>query len=199
MAQRDAAPRIGMHEARTEEAVRGERTYLNGAPVSAQDEVDVQIPRTAHSHRCEQAYRDWTTTPPSQRPLAVARGEIARAFDAFLHERWLAGDAALSNVAVARACGVDERMVRGWREGEKALPAAALLVMPVAAAQALVARVQERRILSPHRRGAAILRDALEQLEQPVSAEDRGAVLRELLDALRRINEQIAKLATEGR
>lgn len=165
MAHGDAAMRERTQEARTVDPARAERTYLNGASATAQDPVVDEAPRTAHSLRCEQAYRDWQATPPSQRPLAVARGELARAFDAAMHAHWLAGEGAFSNVAVARSCGIDERNVRQWRDGEKAMPVAALLVMPATLTNELVTLVRERRGLAVHQRGLAALAAALDQLE----------------------------------
>lgn len=127
--------------------------------------------------------------------LGAARTEIAAALDTEMREAWIAGDESLSNVAVAKACGVDERIVRRWRDGERSLPVGALLVMPATLAQRIVARLQDRRALSPHRRGLPQLRAAIERLAEPVADDDRREVLRALLDAQRRIGDVIAALA----
>lgn len=184
---------------RTAEASRAEYPHLNGAGATAGDYAEDEVPRTAHSIRCQKAYRDWLALPPSQRPLAVARGEIARSFDTAMHAHWLAGEEAFSNVAVARACGLDERNVRQWREGEKAIPLAALLVMPATLANEMVNVVRDRRGVGAVRRGLAGLDLALTGLDAAADPEDRDEVMRTLIDAQRRITERIARLATEGR
>lgn len=198
MSNNGAATRERTAEARTHHPVREERTHLNVTDPSSENHSNEEKVRTLHARRCEEAYQNWAATPPSQRPLAIAREHVKVTFDGLMHEHWLRGEDGLSNTAVARACGVDEKVVRDWRDARKPLPLAALLVMPVTLVSELVEFVQEQRACQ-HRRGAAMLDEAIARLERPAAPEDRAEVLRAALEGARRLNELVARLAMEGR
>jgi hypothetical protein len=159
---------------------------------SAENDVDdpnpraAQTPRTETSIRAEVAHRDLQALPPSQRPLALARAEFARAFDSVMHNHWLAGEGAYSNVAVARACGVDEKTIRQWREGEKPFPAAALTLLPGQLFDEIMSHVAAARGRTP-RRAVVQLREALTALRVQAVHEDQHELTRALLDAQREL------------
>ncbi len=156
--------------------------------------------RTAASARAENAYRDWNAVTKSQRPLALARGEVASQFNARMHAHWVNGNDAMSNVVIAeRYMGINEKTVRQWRDDEKAMPLAALLVLPPTIAAELLEWVQDRRSLTPHRRGLPMLGDALTRLERPVATDDREEVLRGLREARDQIIARLDRLASEGK
>lgn len=196
---RDADRGIRTHSARAEDSARAECTHLNAARASAQDHDADSVPRAERSEaslRSEAAYLN--APDSSRRPLGSARSRVAKAFDSILHRHWLAGETAFSNVLVAKSCGVVEKQVRHWRDGERALPVAALLTLPPTIAVELVAWVQDQRALTPHRRGVPMLNDALDQIERRVDRDDRAEVVRALADAQRRIGELLVRIASEG-
>lgn len=124
---------------------------------------------------------------------------MARSLDRILHEHWLRGDAGYSNVAVARYCGVDEKTVRQWRDGEKPMPAGALLVMPDEIVREVLDVVAKARGRKP-KHGPTLLNEALDRCETAVlPMADRPEFLRVLLDAQTRINDMLKKLLQEGK
>ena len=144
--------------------------------------------------RAEVAYRDLNALPPSQRPLAVARAALARAFDAALHEHWLRGDAAYSNCAVARAVGVDEKTVRQWRDGEKPIPAAALSLLPGVLHDQVLAEISRMRGRA-RKRAVVMLREVVTGLRAELAHEDAREVRRAIHDAQRELLELADELA----
>lgn len=127
-----------------------------------------------------------------------ARTDRARKLDVALLARWEAGDAWASNRALSRPCGIDERVIRQWRDARKSLPVSSLLVLPAPVVAVLISWIQGKRALTPHRRGVPMLSEALGRLEERVERDDRSEVLRSLIDAQRRIGELLARLASEG-
>jgi len=82
----------------------------------------------------------------SERPLPKGRRLAADSFDGTLSEAWSDEHFHLSNRAIAeRDLHCDERIVRKWRSGEKAIPLGALYVLPVAVVRALIKDVEEAR------------------------------------------------------
>lgn len=187
------------HAPRTAQADREGVEHLNVQDATVGKYTERAVARTAQAQRGVLAYQDWTSVPPSERPLAVARMEVAGAFDRVMHAHWVAGEGAFSNCAVARACGVDERIVRRWRLGEQPIPIAALLVMPPTLAAEIVSLVQDRRVLSPHQRGVPALLDAVAALAEPARAEDVADLRRALREAERAIQARRDRLDEEGR
>src|SRR5690606_33870827 len=87
-------------------------------------------PRNAASLRAESARQRLVEGPRLIRPIAKARTDFARALDTIMAEHWVRGEEALSNCAIGRACGLDEKHVRKWRSDEAPMPAAALALIP---------------------------------------------------------------------
>ena len=82
----------------------------------------------------------------SERPLPKGRRLAADSFDGTLAEAWSDEHFHLSNRAIAeRDLQCDERIVRKWRSGEKAIPLGALYVLPVAVVRALIKDVETIR------------------------------------------------------
>lgn len=156
---------------------------------------DVRAERSVSSVRSEAAYKDWLAVAPSDRPLSVAHAATAKHFDGLMHTHWLRGEEAYSNVAVARASGIDEKHVRQWRTGEKRIPLAALLTMPPTLANAIVTWIGETRGFDRQQRALTSLATALDRVDAPVRAEDRDEVLRGLRDARDRIIARLDALA----
>jgi hypothetical protein len=155
------------------------------------------LDRTRTSSRAEAAYRDWKAVPPSQRPLVVARRRAAPILDHILHEHWLRGDYAVSNVALAeRWCGVTEKTIRQWRDGEKPMPFEALLVLPPSLCDELFDALNDARGRTP-RHAFVLLRAALDAVEHGIANEDRRELQRELGDAQQRLAVLLACLAEE--
>lgn len=150
--------------------------------------------RTEQSLRAEEAHQDLQSLAPSQRPLSLARVALASAFDGIMHGHWLRGEAAYSNVAVSRVCGVDEKTVRQWRANEKPLPWAAAIVIQSQLRFDVERQIDEVRGKTP-RRALTQLREALEALETQLAHEDAREVGRALDDA----QEQLFRLARKVR
>lgn len=187
------------HGPRTAQADRESGEHLNVQDATIGDHTTRAVARTEHSMRGAASHRDWLAVPPSERPLAVARGEVAGALDRAMHAHWLAGEGAFSNCAVARACGVTEGIVRGWRSGQRPIPVAALLVMPPTLAAEVVSLVRDRRALSPHQRGVPALLDAVAALDRPARPEDVADLKRALREAERAIQARRDRLDEEGK
>ena len=175
---------------------RGERSGLFPAasePRAAQAGGTSEPPRSAESLRAEMSRGQLELLPREQRPLAKARDEFAEAFDRVMNAHWLRGEEAYSNVAIARACGVDEKTVRAWRsEGrteQKPMPAAALRLLPSQVFGEMLDYLSTARGRTP-KRALVKLREALGELDGQIAHEDAAEVLRALLGA----QEQIAGL-----
>ncbi len=108
-----------------------------------------------NDHNRTQAHSPLTLRPQSSRTertcavgtpqlirLADARDVIAAGLDDVLRRHAERGNSALSNVAIGRRVGVSEKVVRGWRDGTKPMPAAALLSAPPSLRDDLIAIVQ---------------------------------------------------------
>ncbi len=191
-------PHLRPLQPRAVEAFRGEQADLNATKerVVSNESVQPEENRTGESRRSEAAYRDINALPPHRRKLAVARAELANAFDAVMHEHWLRGNEAYSNVAVARACDIDEKQVRQWRENEKPMPAAAMVLFPGRLYQDVLAEVERMRGRGT-KRSAVLLREALDGLGEELAREDARDARRVIDDGQRRLLEISARL-TEG-
>lgn len=129
-------------------------------------------------------------------PEGSARKKVADHFNQSLMRRW-AGEGWASNRAIARMCGLNERVVRQWRAGDKSIPLAALLVLPSPLATELVTWIQDERALSPHRRGLPMLLDAVERLDAPVAPDEVDDLHDALWEIHARIGERIKRLSRE--
>lgn len=108
--------------ARSEDVRAPHATATDVVPPAAEPSA-----RSLESVRAELAHQALKAVP---RKLAKARSAFVRSFDALMNDHHLRGEEAYSNVAVARACGVDEKTVRQWRSGEKHLRAEAVALFP---------------------------------------------------------------------
>lgn len=113
--------------------------------------------------------------------LEEARQTLSKAFDAVMHEHWLRGEEAFSNVSVARMCGVDEKIVRQWRTGDKPMPLAALLLLPSQLYSEMLGQVDAGRGRTP-KRALVQMRQALADLDGQLAHEDLDEVVRALSD-----------------
>ncbi len=104
-----------------------------------------------------------------------------------------------SNRAIAPKCGVDEAVIRKWRNAEKAMPFAALLVLPRPIAKDMVTFVLDRQGLNTHRKGLPMLRESLQCLEADVPEADREAMLDALADASAQLTARLSRLARNGK
>lgn len=161
-----------------------------GTPVQSEP---VAAPRSEASLRSEKAHERLASTPRALRPLTKARDDIAAAFDRVMSEHWLRGEEAYSNVAVARACGVDERIVREWRSGEKPMPAAALALIPSQLYAEMVDSLAANRRQGVPRRALVKLRESLAELDGQLGHEDGAEVVRALAGAQGQIASLMAK------
>jgi hypothetical protein len=148
-----------------------------------------EAPRSEASLRAERAA---AALPRSLRPLAKARTEFATAFDRVMNEHWLRGEEAYSNVAVGRTCGVDERIVREWRTGERPMPAAALALLPTQVYGEMLDHLAASRGRTP-KRALMQLRQALTDLDAQLAHEDGTEVVRTLGGAQEQLTELMKK------
>lgn len=128
-------------------------------------------PRSAASLRSEKAAASYLETR-DQRRSVLLREETAQALDDALHVRQLRGDEAHSNVAIGRACDVDEATIRKWRTNQKPLPAWALKVMPFELHRELVANIDAARLGKIDRRELPNVRPMLSKLDAQLANED---------------------------
>jgi len=169
------------------------------APTRVQDaandaESDAQeFPRTKQPTSTALADR-----PPTG-PGGWARQAAADWFDRCIERRWDANEMWASNRALAKQTKSDEKIIRQVRDGRKALSVAMLLVLPAPLVADVVSWIQDQRALTAHRRALPMLRDALDRIDQPIAAEDKGEAIAALGEAQRRIGDRILKLATEGK
>lgn len=111
--------------------------------------------RTANTTPADPPSRETTSLSSPQNlraselPLPKGRRLAADSFDGTLSEAWSDEHYHLSNRAIAeRDLQVDERIVRKWRSGEKAIPLGALYVLPVAVVRALLKDIEKARGIS---------------------------------------------------
>lgn len=198
--QRGSCLRIGEHAPRAQQPSREECTHQvhDRATLRNVDEgAEARAPRTITAERATAAQVEWAGVPPSQRPSAMAARQMADALDEALHRAYLDGNDALSNVAIGRACGVDEKTVRQWRLGRRPMPSWALLKLPPSLAAEMLAWVQRTRGVSAHQGAAKTLLEAVGRLEKPMPAGERGDVARVVGEAMGRLGLVLAK-ATGG-
>lgn len=131
--------------------------------------------------------------------LQRARHEVAEIVDEMLDERWASGDNTFSNRAIAeRLLDVDEATVRKWRDGDKPVPLAALLCLPLAFGEDIAERIlSARRELAGDRRavialGRAVTRVDKYALHAVFSQRDREG----LVKALRSFSDELLAIAT---
>lgn len=180
----------------------------NGSPPDRIDAVrteqpdsygdDAHMQSASNSPECRPVRTEQAS--PSTTPLAVggqAREFTAHLLDAALSRRWEDGEEWASNRSLAGRCGNTESVVRRWRNGEKSIPLAALRVLPMPLASELA-----RGLLADRggvQRPLVGLRDALERLERPVSADDLAEVKRALREARDRINARLDRFDEENK
>jgi len=150
------------------------------------------------SLRTQPAFTDAPLIRAPLAPAGWARMFVADHLKLGLARRKDEGAEWATKRGLAATCRLDERIVRQWCNGQKALPVGALLVLPAPLATEILGAVQDHRALTPHRRGLPMLGDALARLEKPVDADDREEVMQGLSEAMQRIVARISKLATEG-
>jgi hypothetical protein len=124
----------------------------------------------------------------------LARNDTARALDETLHERQVRGEEAYSNVAIGRACDVDESIVRKWRTNQKPLPAWALKLVPFEIHRELAANIDAARVGKIDRRELPNVRPMLAKLDAQLATEDPIIALKELAQAARQLEAMIARL-----
>lgn len=95
--------------------------------------------RTNASLRAEQAYRDWTQAPPSERPLAAHRLTVASILFQVLAK------CEVSNRRFAEMIEVDDKTVAKWLDGRAPVPAAVVLALPTDMALDFLARLAALR------------------------------------------------------
>lgn len=81
--------------------------------------------RTGESLTAESAYRDWSTAPPTDRPLAAQRMNLAKTLFLVLQRH------GVSRLRFAEMIGVNEKAVRKMLDGRSPIPMATLGVIPV--------------------------------------------------------------------
>lgn len=202
-AQGSSAVALGDHKARTAKVLRlGERS--GGSPLQASDSVTpVQSevpspPRSGELFRAEKAAANYLTTCDSRRSV-LARSDSAQAFDETLHAKQMHGGDAYSNVAIGRACDVDESTVRKWRTSKKPLPAWALKLLPFEVYRDLIADIEAKRLGKIDRRELPNVRPLLAKLDAQLASEDPSVALKELVAAARVLEAMIARLNGGGR
>lgn len=129
----------GKHETDTSirtEVVRPERARCE-AEGRAEGEASSQ--RTGESVRAEEAYRDWSEAPPSQRPIAAHRLTVASELFALLKQH------GVSKLRLALMVGVDDKTIRKWLDGRAPVPASIVLALPTDMALDFLARMAALR------------------------------------------------------
>ena len=153
-------------------------------------------PHKSTEHKSAEPY---TPDPHRKRKrLARARVEAAEIIDALIDERWQNGENDFSDRAIAeRLCDVDETTVGKWRHGDKPMPIAALLCLPLPFGEDLCERLlSARRELAGDTRcivnlGRAVERCDAYAIHGVMTDENRAAYAR----ALRRFSEQLIDIA----
>ena len=135
--------------------------------------------------KAEVAYRDWSSAPPTDRPLAAQRTVLAK----ILFEVLKAHD--VSRLRFADMIGVNEKQVRKMLDGRSPVPMAVLGVMPIEMSIDFMDRVVQARGGGVHR-AASLLHQGIEGLRADA---DRPAALRGALDAQRELLELTAELS----
>jgi hypothetical protein len=197
-----ADARVFERGARTARTLRlGERA--GSAPLQAPDHLplaqseDSSPARSEASLRSEKAASEYAATR-DQRRSVQARIATARSLDEALHVRQVRGEEAYSNVAIARACDVDERIVRDWRDdspdAKRALPAWALKLLPSEIHRELNADTEAARVGKIDRRELPNVRPMLSKLAAQLPLEDRDVADRELAAAERMIQAMRQRL-----
>jgi hypothetical protein len=140
--------------------------------------------------RSEAAHRDWSASPPADRPLASARVSAARAFFKVLERH------DVSRMRLAAMLGIDEKTVRQWLDGTKPIPLAALAAMPADMATDLADELLGSRSGSPTGARAVIaVSEALERTDIARASEgERRALVKVVADVQRRLGELLAQL-----
>ena len=181
---------------------RGERSgsalpHATEISTAVQSEIPAE-PRSEASLRSEKAAATYAETRDLRRSVQV-REETAEALDHALHERQVRGEEAYSNVAIGRACDVDEATVRKWRTNRKPIPAWALKLVPFEIHRDLVADIEAKRLGKIDRRELPNVRPMLAKLDAQLANEDPAIALKELAQAARQLEAMIARLTGGGR
>lgn len=148
--------------------------------------------RSDASLRAEEAYRDWSSAPPAERPLVSGRVGAATALFAVLK----AHD--VSRARFADMLGIDEKTVRQWLDGSKPIPLAAILAMPVDMGTDLFDRLLDARAGGARtpKRAIAALREAIARIAVGPSTPEveRRGLMKAVLDATARLNEVLREI-----
>lgn len=127
--------------------------------------------------RAEQADHCTREIPYEQSTSERARAEhslplvrCAAVVDLVLSRRWAAGDASATNRALAeRHLRCDEKTIRQWRDGRKAIPLHALLSLPTSVSREILAALTAEIPRSPD----DVARDAVVALRDALADSDR--------------------------
>jgi transcriptional regulator with XRE-family HTH domain len=136
--------------------------------------------------RAEEAYRDWSGEPEVERPLVRARPASAAALHSVLREH------DVSRNRLADMLGIDEKTVRQWLKGEKPIPLAAVLAMPVDMGTSLAEKIVDARAGGPRTVARAVpaLREAVARID-PAKATptERMELVKALMDVQARLGD----------
>ena len=155
--------------------------------------------RTTTSELAETSFVDWSMRPPSMRPMAVGLRLVGDIFNDVLKERWLRGDLAASNVALAeRFLDVSEKRIREWRTSERSIPSGVWAVLPIEIVEAFWERLIDLRNGGrPGRRALTMIRRALPKLRALAGTADRYEAMAVLVELQKACGDIIAELAKE--
>jgi hypothetical protein len=166
-----------------------------GASAAAESVRPVQDPSTEQPSAAPYSEHEELEQAAST-ALAHARIDASKIFDEYLEHRWRTiGAVTHADPYSIRALGekylgVTERTIRKWRQGDKPIPLAALLVLPIPFAKELVERLLASRVGGRGARATALLAESLDQIALMVSegyAIDERAVVSKLDQAMKDI------------
>lgn len=119
-------------------------------------------------------------------------------FGTVLHELQVQDTERYSNTAIARAVGVDEKIVREWRSGDRPIPAAALGLLPWEVYARMRAHIEAARAGRIEPRALPQMRPLLAKVAGQLAREDRDVAIQELRAARGEIDDMIIKKAMAG-
>lgn len=149
-----------------------QRTHQNTRNYAEDRFPAAEQARTKQSVRSGEAYVDWTTRPPSERPLVATRGKHAAALFEMLRAR------SLSHERLADMIGVTKSVVQRYLSGKKPIPSTILDALPADMRAEFLERVS----------GTPRVEREIERLDMA------GCI-----GAQMKLAARMAKLATEGR
>lgn len=186
-------PHFGTPLGRTEQT----RSCVQDAHVSDPDRTRdlVQNAGIGDSVRTEHA----SPLRPPLGPKGAARVLTAKIFSDAVDSLWEQQfDWATNECLAERYCGNTESVIRRWKNGDKLVPLAALVVLPAPLAERIAREVLSSRAVTMQRTLGS-LRDSVAQIDKPISPTDREAAARGLRDARDRIIARLDRLAAEGK